>query len=74
MKKSSKQSLGFITLSSGVALYRHGESAHDFVQRADCCLYAAKQGGRDRVDHETGSLAEAKPREDDALIETADAA
>jgi diguanylate cyclase len=50
VKKSRAQSLGHITLSIGVAAYRSGESEDAFVQRADECLYLAKQRGRDRVE------------------------
>jgi diguanylate cyclase len=38
-----------ITLSLGVARHLPGESPTDFVERADQALYAAKQGGRNRV-------------------------
>ncbi len=38
-----------ITVSIGVADYCAGESAVDFVERADQALYAAKQQGRNRV-------------------------
>jgi two-component system cell cycle response regulator len=37
-----------ITVSIGLATW-DGEAADDFLQRADEALYAAKQGGRDRV-------------------------
>jgi diguanylate cyclase len=38
-----------VTLSLGVAPYRHGDSARAFVDRADRALYASKSAGRDRV-------------------------
>lgn len=38
-----------VTASLGVALYRDGEAATDFVDRADRALYQAKSIGRDRV-------------------------
>ncbi len=38
-----------VTASVGVALRRHGEGHADLTQRADEALYAAKDGGRDRV-------------------------
>ncbi|SLN77420.1 GGDEF domain-containing protein [Oceanibacterium hippocampi] len=49
VQKSTGQSVGRITMSLGVALLRPGEQACDFIQRADTALYAAKDGGRDRV-------------------------
>lgn len=38
-----------VTLSIGVARYQPGESNTSFIERADQALYAAKQGGRNRV-------------------------
>ena len=38
-----------VTLSAGVAEYRHGESVTDTLRRADEALYFAKQTGRNRV-------------------------
>ncbi|GAB4237539.1 MAG: GGDEF domain-containing protein [Methyloligellaceae bacterium] len=49
IKKSTGQSLGYITMSIGVAAYRIGESAAELISRADKCLYAAKRAGRDCV-------------------------
>jgi diguanylate cyclase len=57
VKRSRAQSLGRITLSIGVTAYRPGESEDAFVQRADECLYLAKQRGRDRVEVEEDTLA-----------------
>ncbi|MGB5210552.1 MAG: GGDEF domain-containing protein [Gammaproteobacteria bacterium] len=39
-----------ITLSAGVAEYRHGESIADTLRRSDDALYFAKQTGRNRVE------------------------
>jgi len=38
-----------ITVSLGVATYREGESASEFIERADKALYASKTQGRNRV-------------------------
>lgn len=38
-----------ITASFGIARYKYGESAGDFVQRVDNALYNAKNSGRNRV-------------------------
>lgn len=38
-----------LTLSIGVAAYRRGQSQDELMAQADAALYAAKQGGRNRV-------------------------
>ncbi|MCS7171285.1 MAG: diguanylate cyclase, partial [Aquificaceae bacterium] len=38
-----------ITLSSGVAYYRRGESIESLINRADKALYMAKKLGKNRV-------------------------
>jgi diguanylate cyclase len=48
-KKSTGQSIGAITLSFGIALYRPGEPTADFIDRSDRALYHAKNSGRNRV-------------------------
>ncbi len=48
-RKSTGEDLGSVTISIGVAQYKHGEPVEEFIHRADSCLYAAKRSGRDRV-------------------------
>jgi diguanylate cyclase len=48
-RRSTGESLGHVTVSIGVAELQHGDSADSLVNRADMCLLAAKQSGRDRV-------------------------
>lgn len=49
LKRSTNQKLGRITLSVGVAQWHPGETAAALIERADKCLYAAKDAGRNRV-------------------------
>jgi len=48
-KKNTGESLGTITLSFGVAIYKINEAAEDFVRRADEALYQSKDTGRNKV-------------------------
>lgn len=45
----AEKSLAQVTISLGVANYRRGESASEFITRADQALYASKEQGRNRV-------------------------
>lgn len=58
VKKTTGEVLGRITVSIGAALFRPGEPLTELTRRADKALYAAKNGGRNRVVGETASPAD----------------
>ena len=60
MKRSTGEDLGTITISLGVALYRPGEDIAKLIERADECLYEAKDAGRNCVIRETEDEAPAQ--------------
>lgn len=49
VKRSTGESLGKITISVGVASFRHGEGGTSLLDRADQCMYVAKRTGRNRT-------------------------
>jgi diguanylate cyclase len=49
IRRDTREEIGHVTISAGVAVYRADESAVDFIGRADRALYAAKHKGRNRV-------------------------
>ena len=49
VRKSTRQQLGTVTVSIGVAQFRPGESDEALCARADAALYVAKNGGRNQV-------------------------
>lgn len=48
-KRSTGETLGFVTVSVGVATYHPGDTAISLIERADTALYLAKRAGRNRV-------------------------
>jgi diguanylate cyclase len=48
-KKSTGESLGKITLSFGLTIYKKDEVVEDFINRADKALYQSKNTGRNKV-------------------------
>ncbi|MTW15508.1 diguanylate cyclase [Rhodoplanes serenus] len=53
MKRSTREILGRVTISCGVATLRAGDTMQSLIERTDTCLYAAKHAGRNRVICET---------------------
>lgn len=49
VKRSTGETLGRVTISIGVAELREDDSVQSIIERADKCLYAAKEAGRNRV-------------------------
>ena len=47
--KKTRESMGNITVSMGVALFRHDALNESFIKRADAALYQAKKEGRNRI-------------------------
>ncbi len=60
VKKSSGDVLGLLTVSMGVASSADFDSPASLIQRADVCLYRAKNTGRNRVVNED-EMAELQP-------------
>ena len=58
-KKSTGEDFGNITMSIGAAQFKPGEPIADLIQRADECLYHAKNAGRKQVatEHELQAVA-----------------
>jgi diguanylate cyclase len=53
MKRSTREMLGRVTVSAGVAMLHPGDTAASLIERSDGCLYAAKRDGRNKVVCET---------------------
>ena len=56
IKRSTGVNLGKITISAGVAMMAPDDTPQSMLHRADLCLYAAKNAGRDRVITERDKL------------------
>ncbi len=48
-KRQSNEDLGVVTMSMGVSSYHQDDSVSTIIERADKCLYLAKDQGRNRV-------------------------
>lgn len=48
-KRGTGETIGRITISIGIAEFKDNETSVEFVNRADRCLYEAKQSGRNRI-------------------------
>jgi len=53
VKRSTGESLGKITVSLGVAVFRPGDTPASLMERADLCMFVAKRGGRNRAVDDT---------------------
>jgi diguanylate cyclase len=60
IRSDTKEALGKVTTSLGVAVYRPGEDVLEFINRADQALYAAKAAGRNQVKNERSVLQRAR--------------
>ncbi len=49
LRRSTGETLGRVTISLGVAQWRKGDDVSSLLERADNCLYAAKDAGRNCV-------------------------
>lgn len=52
-RTDTRQPIGGVTLSLGIATFRYGEALESFLARADTALYQSKRLGRNRVTLET---------------------
>ena len=48
-RKDSRETIGKVTLSAGIAILKPDDSVDSFIERADKALYKAKKSGRNKV-------------------------
>ncbi len=48
-RRRTDENLGVITMSMGISLHRSADTIETIIERADQCLYAAKDSGRNQV-------------------------
>jgi diguanylate cyclase len=65
VRRDTKEEIGQVTISAGIAKFQPGEFAVSFVGRADRALLAAKQGGRNRLVVETALMQAGPGRKDE---------
>ena len=53
-KRRTDEDLGLVTLSMGAAILKWDDTIESLIERADTCLYAAKNAGRNRVIDDSG--------------------
>ncbi|MBI1213666.1 MAG: diguanylate cyclase [Alphaproteobacteria bacterium] len=53
VRRATGETLGTVTVSVGIARYQPGEPIGDVIERADACMLAAKQAGRNGVAAQT---------------------
>lgn len=52
-KRRTDEDLGAVTMSIGVAVLHNSDTVESLIERADKCLYLAKENGRDQIVNET---------------------